>query len=838
MDWSQYTYLAVVALAAVVLLVVAARLVPRLSEPQKVVRRTRPELLLLGLVLLLGILAIYWNCIFGSSRFGYVDALGSDITQQYAPYYLDIVRNIKAGTMGFWDFSYGLGATFMAYDVWAFDPFNVLTIPLVLLLGTARLGRILMLVQAVKIVLAGYLFDHLLTFWCKAPISRVLGASLFGFGGWILLWGQHYWLGAVYVGAVLMALLVELLMQRWSVPRFLGVMATTAISILMGVYSGYMVLLFAAIYAVLRAIHVSDCHSLREFLRFFGRLALPVVCGILAAGIMIVPYAHLILNDTARVTNADNMSTPQRILSYLTGFVPLRWIPLMASRLLGNGLVYTGDEFVGYQQSSPEDMRYLLNSYEFLMVGAGGTSLILTSQCLGSVFSRGSRRDKVLVGITCALVVLFCVNEFLPALFSAFNLKYRASFVLLFPLCIASAVGWERLVVGHEVHRKWLAASVVVTFAIIVWSLASTVDGRLVCLYYLVAVALFVVLLVIAPRTSTRVVAKLPLPQLLVAVLCGLAISTSVVDGFFSTNARELASASDFPGATDADADTQAALAYLKETDTDFYRIGKTYSDWTTVDDSFIQGYSTVSSYNSLTDSDLIEFYRKEWPEVMTVKGVVQDYAADPFEVGPSRLLGIRYVLSHEPLDVEWLGFVKQFGSVYVYEDIQRPSIASSSFVYEVESVADAVSLDDRRSLLGGTVVIPDEVASRLSLAPFDHDVVRAQEPASMHLTSGSSMEGTMDALADSVACLSIPYTSGWTVAVDGNPVETFRANYGFIGFVLPAGTHQISASYTPDGATGGVVMSLVGLGLGCASCLLVSRRTRQPKEAKADTRV
>lgn len=831
MDWSQYTYLAVIALAAVALLAAATRVVPQLSRPQQLVRRTRPELLLLGLVLVLGILAIYWNCIFGSARFGYVDALGSDITQQYAPYYLDIVRNVKAGTMGFWDFSYGLGATFMAYDVWAFDPFNVLTIPLVLMLGTARLGRILMLVQAVKILLAGYLFDHLLTFWCRAPISRVLGASLFGFGGWILLWGQHYWLGAVYVGAVLMALLVELLMQRWSVPRFVGTMATTAVSILMGVYSGYMVLLFAAIYAILRAIHVSESHSLGEFLRFFGRLALPVVCGILAAGIMIVPYAHLILNDTARVTNADNMSTPQRILSYLTGFVSLRWLPLMASRILGNGLVYTGDEFVRYQQSSPEDLKYLLNSYEFLMVGAGGASLILTSQCLGSVSARGSRRDKVLVGITCALVVLFCVNEFLPALFSAFNLKYRASFVLLFPLCIASAVGWEKLVVDREVHRKWLAASVVVTFAIIVWSLVTTVDGRLVCLYYLVAMALFVAVLALGPKAS----AKAPVPQLLVAILCGLAISTSVVDGFFGTNARELASASNFPGATDADADTQAALAYLRETDTDFYRIGKTYSDWTTVDDSLIQGYSTVSSYNSLTDSDLIEFYRKEWPEVMTVKGVVQDYAADPFEVGPSRLLGIRYVLSREPLDVEWLGLVKQFGSVYVYEDVQRPSIASSSFIYEVESVADAVSLDDRRSLLGGTIVIPDEVASGLSLAPFDHDVVRAQEPASLHLTSGSSMEGTMDALADSVACLSIPYTSGWTVTVDGSPVETFRANYGFIGFVLPAGTHQIAASYTPDGATGGIAMSLAGLGLGCASCLLTFRRTRQHKDSNAD---
>lgn len=831
MDWSQYTYLAVVALAAVALLVVAARLVPRLSEPQKVVRRTRPELLLLGLVLLLGIVTIYGRFLFGNALFGRVDALGSDITQQYVPYYLDMINGIKSGTWGLWDFSYGLGTTFMAYDVWAFDPFNLITIPLTLLLGSQQLGHVLAFVQVIKIILVGYLFDHLLTFYCQTPLSRVLGASLFAFAGWLMLWGQHYWLGAVYTGAALMSLLVELLMERWSAPRFVGLTLATAECFLMGVYSGYMVLLFAAIYAIIRAVHVSDCHSLGEFFRFFARLALPVVCGILAAGIMIVPYAHLILNDTARVTNANGLSTGQRIVGYLTGFVPIRWLPLLASRILGNGLVYTGDVFSSYQESSPASLSCLLNSYEFLMVGAGGVSLVLSSQCLAAIFSQGSKRDRILATVVCALVVLFCVNEFLPALFSAFDLKYRASFVLLFPLCIASALGFEEMALKRSVHWVALGLSTAATLAVVIWSLAHTVDGRLVCLTYLVALVLFVPLALLAARNPTmgnRSSWNKVKKSIALSLCCALAIGTSVADGFFATNSHGLANASNFPAASDADADTRAALDYLRSTDKEFYRIGKLYGDWTDVDDSLIQGYSTVSSYNSMTDSDLVEFYRKAWPEILAVNGAVQNYSADPLEVAPSRLLGIRYVLSKQPVDNSWLQFIQQCGSVYVYEDITRPSIASSSFICETESNADAASLSDRRSLLGGTAIIPDEIASKLHLAGFDSSVVRAQEPTSFRLSGSSHLEGTMDALSESVACLSVPYTSGWSVKIDGQPVDTFRVDYGFIGFVLPAGSHQIDASYLPTGIGQGALISMCGVGLAILSCILTRRTLKR----------
>lgn len=836
MNWSNYRYLAGIAVAALLLLLVCLRLVPGLVQPRDTRKRTHGEIIVLGAILLLGIGTIYWNCLFGTFRFGYWD-VGSDTLEEYVPYYIDMVNAIRSGTWGVWDFTYGLGTTFMAYDVWAFDPFNIITVPLALLLGTAQLGRILALVQGVKVLLSGYLFDHLLTFYCKAPLSRILGGSLFGFGGWLMLWGQHYWLGAVYVGSVLLVLLVELLMERWSVPRFLGVMVVTALSILMGVYSGFMVLLFSAIYAVLRSLYVSRCHTLGEFLRFFGRLALPVVCGIMAAGIMIVPYAYLILNETSRVTDANGLTTGQRIIGYLTSFVPLQWLPLMASRILGNGLLYTGNVFSNDLQGTPDNLTYLMNSYEFLMVGTGGMSLVLGSQCLGYTCSGSDRRRRVLVITTCVLALLFCINEFLPALFSAFDLKYRASFVLVFPLCIGCAVGWERLISYHELRLPSFVVSTALTLTIIVWSLATTTNGRLICLSYLVATVMcaaciaWVASPTHVPRMGRHVDRQFPMgtsARFAVALACAAALAMPAVDGFFSTNARGLATADNYPGATNADSDTQAALAYLREHDAEFYRIGKTYSDWTTLNDSLVQGYSTVASYNSLTDSDIIEFYRMEWPEVLPSISAYQVYEADPYELGASRLLGIRYILTKEPVDMEWLDLVGQFGSVYAYEDVLAPSIASSSILYQSESDNQQASVEDRRSMIGGEIVVPDDIASTLQLAPMEPDAFGAEMSPEFHLTGSSHVEGTMDALAESVACLSIPYTTGWTVRIDGQQVDTFRANYGFIGFVLPAGSHQIEASYTPTGLPAGIGLSVIGCLLGTVSCVMsVCRRSR-----------
>ena len=85
------------------------------------------------------------------------------------------------------------------------------------------------------------------------------------------------------------------------------------------------------------------------------------------------------------------------------------------------------------------------------------------------------------------------------------------------------------------------------------------------------------------------------------------------------------------------------------------------------------------------------------------------------------------------------------------------------------------------------------------------------ESQAILTCTDGISLSGKMFANKDSLGCLAVPHVSGWTVCIDGFEVPTTRANYGFIGFTVPAGAHEIEATYTVPHARLGIALSILG---------------------------
>ncbi len=69
----------------------------------------------------------------------------------------------------------------------------------------------------------------------------------------------------------------------------------------------------------------------------------------------------------------------------------------------------------------------------------------------------------------------------------------------------------------------------------------------------------------------------------------------------------------------------------------------------------------------------------------------------------------------------------------------------------------------------------------------------------------------------------SIPYSSGWTVKVNGKPASTLRTNQAFLGVYLPAGTHHITFSYQLPGLKTGAIISLIGLAWTLAAAVITS---------------
>ena len=803
MNWSLYLYLGPLCLLAAALLAVYVRLYDRLSAPSE--RRTRLEVTMLVATILLGIAVIYFNFFTGTSYFAYRD-MGADTVDQYVPYYLDLVRKVGSGSLGTWNMSYGLGASFMSYQSWTLDPFCLVIVPLTLLLGQEHLSLVLVIAQGLKMLLCGLLFDHVLTFYCKRPLSRIVGSVLYSFCGFLLLWGQHYWIGASIVMATLMMLMLELLMQRWTMPRFWGLLAASAASIIMSTYSGYAAMLFSLSYALLRIPIATDAHGARAYLRQLFRLAVPVACGVLVSCVTLVPYAIAMVQESSRVVSSGQAPLSSRMGGYARGFVPLRWIPYLLSRLLGNGLVSAGVELPGGLVPASREFAQT-NVYEMVQMGFSVGAVVLICQFAWWEVTHADAREKMLTAVAGALCVLYCVNYFLPALSNVFSaVRYRSCFALAAPACIAMSLAFEHCLLEDRPSLPALVVSSVLTVAILAWSLLHTQNGRLACLYFSLAFVVFLVLCVARSRGARE--------ALVVTLAAAVVLSTSVVDGFFVTNNRTWCTKDDFPNATSSyERDLRAALRYIRSQDSDEPATYRTSLAMDDLNASLAQGFMGVDSYNSTINSNLEEFYQRVWPRAIRGISAYQATRDDMLHPALQRILGVRYVACRYDLDLEGYDLIKTFGSVRVYKAEGTTSLAT---VYG-GSVTEASAKDKTPAQLerlfgkGTAIVSKDAPGAYQNLEAGSSDT--AAVPATKaQVDSQTSVSCDVTVTKKSICMVAIPYARGWTAKVDGKAVPTFRTNYGFIGVALKPGSHHVSLVYRPTGANVGVAMSAAGL--------------------------
>ena len=75
-----------------------------------------------------------------------------------------------------------------------------------------------------------------------------------------------------------------------------------------------------------------------------------------------------------------------------------------------------------------------------------------------------------------------------------------------------------------------------------------------------------------------------------------------------------------------------------------------------------------------------------------------------------------------------------------------------------------------------------------------------------------SRLIGTVDSDQDGIVLLAIPYEKGWSLKVDGEETETFRADYGLTGFYSLAGSHNFVLEFTPPLLKAGIGVSLGSL--------------------------
>jgi len=75
-------------------------------------------------------------------------------------------------------------------------------------------------------------------------------------------------------------------------------------------------------------------------------------------------------------------------------------------------------------------------------------------------------------------------------------------------------------------------------------------------------------------------------------------------------------------------------------------------------------------------------------------------------------------------------------------------------------------------------------------------------------------LSGTVDAAADGVLLLTIPFDKGWSATVDTRSTPVSEVGEALMGISLTAGAHEVSLSYTPEGMGPGSKISLASLAI------------------------
>ena len=123
--------------------------------------------------------------------------------------------------------------------------------------------------------------------------------------------------------------------------------------------------------------------------------------------------------------------------------------------------------------------------------------------------------------------------------------------------------------------------------------------------------------------------------------------------------------------------DVKNALAWLKETDTGFYRVEKTYLEGIASMTSLAQDYSSISTYNSMQNGNVKNFVFSSAPDLLFDGLNYYCYSEHPGDGRLPAFLGVRYLLSKEgdPVPDTYV-FVRSFGTISVIGLLPLPSKA------------------------------------------------------------------------------------------------------------------------------------------------------------------
>lgn len=765
----------------------------RLSDEKK-------SYLVMGILFIVGTLVIYGGYLFGGKFFIFTDA-GLDTAASYYPAYMQVAQSIREGNLSLWNFYGVLGCDTLTRQEWLMDPFGATVILLGVILGTWVIRYAIIAMQIIKIFIAMFFCYKFLGYYRFDWYVKSLASFVYAFCGYMMLWGQHYYFGTAVVYLALLLWVVEHFLATRTNKSVVLVSIVTALTMIYSGYFGYMILVFGSIYVFVRLAYLNVNGSWKTYWNMLWPLVVSVIIGIAISGVMLLPFAELTISVSDRMnTNVTFMDKLK--LAWEEKF-SLEYYLSMATRIVSNSLMGIQGIYQEY--------------YEYPQLSFSLFNVIILPQFLWAWFRKKENGKRNILKVAIVLLIVFALaHPFVSFLFSAFGtITKRWTYVLMPLFALAYAYFIQNQLMQKKCNYILLVISFMVVYALSAWGYKSfKIEYRSVNSVVVIMNVLFILCIIIWQVKDSRFFLTCAITLLLMG---------TIYEGFVCNNLRTTYTKEMFNDKNVSQ--IKEIIAQINDEDNSFYRMEKTYYDFSITGDPSVEMYHPATMYSSTMSSELTNFYRKMY---CSGKKGTYDYLVldDNMKIPVLSLINVKYLLSKDELNYDNFVEIKKVGDVHVYRNTDAKSIGILYDNLMSEAQFEGLDPERRNEYLSRYLIVEefDEV--------IDLDINTKESNAFKSNTCNFKLKGQNKIVGDvnvnqdnQWLFLSVPWRNGWNLYVDGVKTEIIHADYGFMAAKVSRGEHAVELKYENPIYLYGLFVSIVGIMLLIAYGHIYGRR-------------
>lgn len=757
---------------------------------QKLLHCRRRTVLILTLMVGISCLIIFRRYLFGGEPIVWID-IGSDTSQLYIPQYAGIIHQMKAGDFSFWNWRDGFGVNMNLFNLT--NPMLLLVYLYGLIRGVNHLAGFMVYILCLEMYLSALFAYFYLSAFHFDERAKCLASYMYGFSGFILIWGQHFQFGSIYLLLPLMLLMTERMLRNQKAWKALTLM--TALVVVNSMYTGYMTLLTCAGYVVVR-LWMREKDGFLHWLKDTVRTGLAMLLGVGISGFALLPSAIPIFTVTSRMKS--DLSIWQKL--FLTE-LPRNYYKALYYRLFAT----TGMGISDYHGFS--------NYYEDPCLFFSTLFILLAIQYVFLIPGiQTSKKNRVLRYAAGAFTILAAGTATVGVVMNGFSGSFSRYMFLMMPyFALVSAETLHEILVRKRISLLGLILGLAV-IGVSYWKIYHAgfypEDNEHIKVLLATGAGMGVLLFFLAKAGRRNLI------RILEAALGVLLMINVISDGASNFQYRYTIRQCKYHEEV-SDLDTTLAIWQIRQDDPEFYRIEKNYHA-TDGMDGMLQDYDSVSGYNSTQNGNVQRYVQTYWP-TLGYKDQNHYLFVNGMENLPqSELTGVRYVLAEHKTDkIPGFAFQRMIGKIAVFQNKEVRNLAT---YYPKERT-------EQRPVTGeGTGPVSGKIAVNFADRDQKADISLPRPKNSGKLT------GTLKAPEDGYLFLAVPYENGWSVSIDQKGAEKLLADEGFTAVKVTKGTHTFSVTYHCPGVRSGLCMTAASFALFLALAFLEEAKTRKKK--------